>query len=550
MNWKSIIIVTSIFICSTCNRGNTYNEIVFQIADFEVTEYEFSRSMNRELYSGNNTEKGEVRSHKKINWKKEYVDRCYIIADALQYRLDTAKSIKKLVEYSGNYMMAQRYGYLWKETISPIVDAQMILSKEQLIKLRKLFYFDYIMSSDKDSLLRLTGNNTVLRSKAEFLTLKKACANNSILTTGYMSMHWPFTYFWDNKDYMYGMKEGEVSKLLENESSCTFLYLDYIEEVTVTDQLKKTAATEIQIGAESALIRKSAIKRDSICQPELNIQNIATIGDQLAESVSILDINTNLDLIHYTLDSSFIIVTYEEFLEYYLYQPRRPNIHDKESFTEAILIYYEDDYLVNEARKLNLFNSDDFVLDQRTYRNNLLYNKYIEDFIIKRVKIDTTEIQAFYQNNLHDFTKPKSLFGDLLIFQSRREARQYSSILRGMIVKGDTMKVGNINGIEGIVEYQQDIKLEMDSIQLSPGFKRGLWQTSKGDVSNVLEFEDGLFAVFILKEEEGMFIASYPDISEEIEYRLSQHEIEAEKAKLIEELKDKYKVITDNTGFY
>ena len=82
-----------------------------------------------------------------------------------------------------------------------------------------------------------------------------------------------------------------------------------------------------------------------------------------------------------------------------------------------------DDYLIDKAKKNNLYNSTIFQLDQKNYQNNLLYSYYINEEIVKIIKIDSLEVINFYRNNLQQFEQPQEVIINIYSFRNRREAQ-------------------------------------------------------------------------------------------------------------------------------
>jgi hypothetical protein len=122
---KTPVILLALMILGViaCNKKTIDKTIVLKIGKLEITQYEFEKNKTRGLVV-NSADSSALDDPQKVKlWKEQFVDRCFIIEDAYQKRFDTISGTKMQIKYVGDFMMVQRYGYLWKERISPIVDA-------------------------------------------------------------------------------------------------------------------------------------------------------------------------------------------------------------------------------------------------------------------------------------------------------------------------------------------------------------------------------------------------------------------------------------------
>src|SRR6266542_6767274 len=148
---KFIPILILIAFCS-CNSKKKDTEKVLKIGSLEITKYEFEKNKKQEI--------GEKEEKQTSDWKNKFIDKCYIIADAYIKKYDTLTNVKKQIFYIGKIMMVQQGGYLWNETVTPVVDKLKVLTNEKIEKRKKMYYFDYISFSSLESLLEVTKGDT------------------------------------------------------------------------------------------------------------------------------------------------------------------------------------------------------------------------------------------------------------------------------------------------------------------------------------------------------------------------------------------------------
>ncbi len=543
---KHIIFLMLIILCSCSQDNNSDKSIIIKIGQLEITKYEYERNRTREMIT--NTKDSSILhdSEKIAQWKKSYLDRCYIITDAYQKGYDTTTVIKNLIDYMGNYMMCIRYGYLWKATISPIVDKAMEITPEKIEKRKKLYYFDVISCNNLKNLLTATNGDTVISTKEEFLQLKSKSAQNGSFTSNYFSQQWPFIDFWNYKDYLFNMKEGEVSQLLLQHNKYFYFYLDHVEEVPVSQNDRKYLSDILQSGTEEELIKKTDSQRDVTCQPVLNQDNISVIASFIKNGNTIFRFNEDIELIKYKIDGVERKIGFNAFLQYYSNQPLRRKIENKETLTTAIKDYYMDDYLINEAKKLDLYNSDNFKLDQKTYQNNLLYEKYIVNEITNKLKIDSSEIVDYYEETLNQYSQPKIITAKLYVFKDGQSAVKSKNTILQLLKNNDVEKTGDTTSIKGLVKYLHT-DIDMESTNFSVDIKNMLLNTEVGKFSVTPIPYNGNYVLLFKVNEEGKSYIRLDELYGQLEYLIKSKKTKVEERNLVSQLKKKYKLEIDKT---
>jgi hypothetical protein len=542
-NCIGFLVLVFVFSCSNNNTRLDKN-VVLKIGKLEITKYEFERNKTRDLVINGTDSSALYNSAKLAVWKKSYINKCMIIADAYDKKYDTIKSIQKKIEHVGNYMMVQRYGYLWKQTISPIVDANKVVTDEKIEKRKKIYYFDYVASKNIEELIKLTNPDTIVQNKAEFLNLKKQYPQNNALSAGYFSIQWPFLSFWKYRDYIYQMKEGSVSKPLLVGNNLMYLYLDHVEEITITDKEKANILTELQLGTEEELLAKGALDMKAQCQPNLNEPNIDIISQFLSKGNSITEFKDDIELIEYYINDTLRKKGSKDFIEYYSNLIMRDEIKDKERLRSYIYEFYGDDYLMNEAKKLNLYNSDIFKLDKKNYQNNILFGKYFENEILKNIKVDSSEIIRYYTANKHLFKQPKNIVASMYVFDKMSDAITNSNkIVEHLNKKKDTAN------IEGLSQLISKVMIDLEKTdQYSKEFINTLIATPIGRITQRPVLHQNKYVVLFKNEENGESYKKLLDVYNNIENQIKAEKGEIKRQALVSQLKTRYKIELDKTG--
>ncbi len=125
----------------SCAHNEIENKIILKINDLEVSEYEFYKNLSKSSLPNLDTKTINRNDKEIIEYLRDY----YFVCDALNLKYDTLSSFKKEIFYTSGFMMTQKYGYLWKNNVSPIVDNFKELNKNKLENRKRVFYFDVVL---------------------------------------------------------------------------------------------------------------------------------------------------------------------------------------------------------------------------------------------------------------------------------------------------------------------------------------------------------------------------------------------------------------------
>jgi hypothetical protein len=517
----------------------TNNQPALKIGELVVSKYEFERSLKKANQSDNK------QNLKK--WKEEYINKLLVIADAYAKKYDTLSAINNQVSFMSKFMMVQKYGYLWQSIISPKVDEFKIPTKEKIEKRKKLFYIDFIICENIDSLKTITHNDTILDIK-KYNELKKQCNSKSFLKTGYISMQWPFLSFWKYKEYLFNQHEGTVSQLLHEGKQGIYIYLDHIEEINVDEKEKQRLQTELQIGIEKEIDDSLSIDIEKKTLLTLNDKNIGLLENFLDSSNNIFAYKTNLELLTYKLDQKEKKVDLQTFLDFLKLLPMQSVITNKAMLEEYLKQYVFDEYLNSEAIKLKLYEVDTFLISQKTFKENLMYSEYIQKEIFEKVQIDPSDIQNYYTKNASKYTAPKSIITNIFTFTNKDMAEQGLSQLKDLIVNNKLENKKEVMNINGLTNSNYNQSFDLSNNTLSNNLLAEIKALNIGEFSNIPQQYKGNWVIIQKVKEEGKVIQPFEELQKGIEMQLKAQESDKTLKVLVEKLRKQYPVTIDNTG--
>lgn len=80
--------------------------------------------------------------------------------------------------------------------------------------------------------------------------------------------------------------------------------------------------------------------------------------------------------------------------------------------------------LLIEALKAGMGNSDDYRKKMNEYKNSLIFGMFIEKVIVPEIRINNSELIAWYEKNLPSYSSPQMIRMKSLLFSDKKNARE------------------------------------------------------------------------------------------------------------------------------
>ncbi len=537
---KNLYLVSILLFFWGCNQESVNNKIILKFDNLEVSDYEYKKNIDGII----------SQSQESINKKDvlRYLNGYYFVSDAIGKGYDTISDIKKQVFYTSQLMMVQKYGYLWKETASINIDKFKKLNNQKIEKRKKIYYFDYILVTDYAKFKSFFNTNDSIIKKEDYSILKKSCNKYDFLETGYSSQQWPFLAFNGYMDYIFNMKVGDISKILKIENFYYILYLEHIETIDIDETEKKKLETELQLYKEVEIDKK---KENEIKQKgDLKIyeDNIDSFLIYLIDS-SFYEIDNQKIIMEYSINGVFRKINFKDFKEYLTFTPFNAKIDSRDKIREFISQFYWDDFLSEEAKTLGLYSANQFLLDQRNYRNKLLIQKYLEREVWQKICVDSNEVISYFSNNPSSFTKPKSFTGDIYLFANYSDALGCVPLFEKLSNTDNVNLLPEKTAIPNLLDIIQNYSIDNVKSWLPTELLKEIYKTPINGVCYKPIPLKGKYGIFFKKENVGDVKESISESFEKIYLKLKYEKSIMKEEELLNELKQKYKIKLNNTGY-
>ena len=529
---KTSYIIFIFFFLLSCENEST-KDIVLKLGDYELTQFEYEKNFLRYYQKISETEKAK-------QWENEFLYKCYFISDAYKKHYDTINSLIERTNFIADLMMVQQYGYLWQETIAPIVNSYKKLDKEKIDRRGYIYYFDYIATSQIENFINYNEQDTII-SLQEFNYLKSLCHSNQELKTGYISLQWPFLSFWEYRNQLIDLQEGDITSPLIVDGDYIVLLLDRKERFNVTDSDKEELMSQLVQGIEEEIDRKKTKEMDYYGKPQINKQNLDSLYHFLICGNNLKDYSKNVELITYTLKGNRETIYCSDFIKFFTNLPLQAKLDTYKELTFYLNQIYYNKYLVLEAKELGLYEVDTFQLEMKSFYEKLMFAEYLKSEIEDKVEISQNEIEAYYQVNKNHYFLNKNLIGDIFIFKTEQDAHKALNMIKIAIESNNYNKLLFSNDFKNQYNYielnfNQIIHLDKEK-SFSYEFKRAL---SNQDVNSIYPLpikKDSSYFLFYKKSVTDIYKPNFNEVFNTILNELRRKKIEVFKQERLNQLK-------------
>jgi hypothetical protein len=531
--------------CAADQSGELSDKIVLKVANVGITEYEFNKNLKlfQGTYQGKYGVKPGTDSLKK--WKLEFIDRTYFLADAYSKGYDTVRQVQKQVENMGRMVLAQSNGPLEQR----IVRDAMHIDEDEIVKAidrsRKKITIKYLKFNDFDKALYAIGGKAAI-SVDEFNSFTKLLVNPAQqIVVNELTLVWPFKWLWESEEYLYSLKEGDITPLMLFSNGSFIIHVIKVE----MDSLNNTYEYRKQImkDLESQKAEKILLAYRSEMRKETDVMYNVPI---LEKFVSILNKTGPVNLFALTdfesiLNENFFIykisgdeikVSVKEFITRSNDQVLRMQVQDSNDVLRLIESQVQTDYAYKKASTLGVLTDKKYLLDRANYKKQMIYNYYEMKFLKNKVSVSENEITDWYTSHKETYTQPTDVVVSLYSLKNEIDAYQVKewllkNLVDSVIATNDVLVEENL-----LMNYQKDVNRQ-----------KLVWyamQMKTNDVIGPLLYRDKYFVIH-KKREIGKRIQAIVEIKDIVTAQVMAKKTSDRKKEILFALKNTYELVSD-----
>ena len=203
---------------------------------------------------------------------------------------------------------------------------------------------------------------------------------------------------------------------------------------------------------------------------------------------------------------------------------------------EVIDQMVEKKVLIQEARNRGIDKTEEYKVLVKVYENSLVFGTFVQRVVLPEVKIDETEIKAYYDGHQSEFTAPARMQLDSVVFQKRSDAEETMKKLRS----GDQLSWIKENA-DGQVSKDAEGLMELNGVivampTLSEGLRSALAGANAGDF-RLYEGPNGYFYAIAVTAVYPSTVQEYEAVKQLIARQLFKERLQAGIATWVEKLR-------------
>ncbi|PWG81296.1 peptidylprolyl isomerase [Pararcticibacter amylolyticus] len=536
-----VVIVSLLFSCTHSTKDESFaaNKVVLSVGKVGITEYELEKNLKlfKDAYRDTANQQPSVVEIKK--WIEGFVDRTYFLADAYEKGYYKRQEVTQGVASMERLIISQRKGLLEQF----MLNGKLTINKKELElareRSRKKISIEYLRFEDFDAAKHFIGGVEIKGSEKFREAVDNSRKHNAIFYEEKI-IEWPFTDFSQYHEYLFNLKEGEVTPILTMLDGC---YLFYIKDIAISKNgtPDNEIIQKLKFQKEAEIIAGYKKEVDSNTNVIYNSDVLSKFGGILSsraplhkfEKKDFSDI-LSLDAFTYILKQKRIRYTVSDLINYYNYLPLKPEIRNIEQIGEIIrsMVYSEYSYL--KAKECGITADPKFILDRENYQKNLIYDYYETEQLKSSVKLSKEDISGWYNKHRSEYVQPVGVNVSIFSFKDSLDRNKgFSDILR---YHNDKLRASQIKVAESI---QWNINSSYRKPVLSERVMQRLLLSKNGQVLPPIELA-GKYSVIIKNYDYGQLNMQLDEVKELIAGHIKSAKLKEVKEGCLTLLKPKY----------
>lgn len=546
------VVLMLIFSCTNKYNNNDTSRIVLKIDNLSITEYEYSQSFAKDNLDINEIKSEKLRDKQVEKWKLGYLNKIYLVVDALNKGYGEEKTVINKVERYANYMLAKENGYLWNYVEKPKLDFSTEEIKDAYKKRATEYYVESIVFLDTTyyyknrEKMRLLGDNQLNNFISQFDQKK---VKYQIFPARYPYIE--LITFPNLIDTL--TTDRNIGPFFHNDLC---FYFNILKKEVIKQKPFKECKDEVLnelINYRSRTIVNENVKKilDS-AKPVYYEDNLSKYlrMNYVYSNKGVLDLGylttPDLPLVKYYHNNSAIQIGSHHFWRYrhnfYLVMDLK-NINDIKFELNNLIV---EEAVSEEAKKLKLDTLSTFLLEIKSYRNKLALTVYQDSIKAVISPASQEELSDYYRKNQNSFLGSDNAIFSLYSFNSYENAVEAKFKIRGILKSKELNKSKDIYSLSGINNYIESESISRHNTSYPKEFIGFLFKLSPEFPSEPYKLGNE-HIIAVKKSESGTAIKPFDEVKEEIERKIRNEKFQQIKSAMIQELKKKYKVEIDLT---
>jgi len=525
-------------------------KIVLSVGKVNITAYEFEKNLKtfKQTFlqkNGHEPQAADIQS-----WENDFINRAYFLADAYDKGYDKDRHIDSMVESVGHFIIAQNNGLLEKKMEGNGIQPNSPEVRVALERSKKKMVIEYIRFKDEQTALKAL-HNKLPANGPEF---KQALAKTDLVYNPYGqdTLVWPFEKFWGREEYLFNLKNDEVTPLVKFADGCCIFHVTNIDYALVPPINESMMLYKLQI------LQKQKIRQlnntETIEKAHIQIDN--NTADKLAPMLK----NYIYGAGHTFVKSGFNkllpqklltynrpdghpeVITIGAFLDYYNSLLLKQDINNTDDLNTYLTSMVSSDYAFAKAVKMGITRQPKFMLDQQNYKNKLVYAKYEAGQLDSKDPVSDNEILAVYNMLKPHFIEATDAVVSVYYFHNRLDALQAMARLRRNIIEA--------SGFSGLDAVKLHLNLNYTSSILPDTLKKIAFSLKNNMISNPVNVQ-GNFAIVKKESESGSRVKNLTEVRDVVIKAVGNERLAKNKQMKISQLKEQYKLKNNiDTGLF
>jgi hypothetical protein len=515
------------------DNNDDYKEVVLDIPPVIITRYEYKKNLNELINNYKNTNKAEPSEEILNNWRKEFLEKMYLLAGLKDEGFDKRQDVLNTVNSMERVIITQEHGLVYDEFVTKEVNVSEEAVKAAYEKSGKHIKVEYLKFPDKSyltSMSSISKTNGKIETKDDFNTLASACKGHSQIKYGTVEFVWPYFGIKNIAEKMYNLEKDEIIQPTEMADG---IYVYCAKEVYYAEKLPyEKISPRIKMileENEKTVLRNTFYSKvdaavfshvdEAACDKFINKYDIELFKDynesRRAEKLNMQfkDILEDTMLI-FSINSVNSILTVEGFLNHYSHMLMLPIFTNQSDLSNYLLGYVREEYLLQLADSLGIKQSIKFQLDKTNYKNKTILGFFEARDLLPNIQVSGDEIEIYYGEHQQDYLSGETAKISVYTFDSERNAKiGRMGLMRGM--KNTPPESEGKPQYEGLKQLDSNVVVTRNDGKYSKEIIRVIFNLKDDQISSPLK-SSGDFIVIKKIKETGSTVKPIEEVRDDI----------------------------------
>jgi hypothetical protein len=543
-------------------QDDIYEDIVLEIPPVKITRYEYEKNLNEFVNSYKNTNEKDPSEEDLKLWRKDFLDRMYLLVDLSNKGYDKHQDIIDVVKSMERIILTQDYGLVYDEFVAKKVNVSeeaVRAAYDRSGKHIKVEYLKFPSNEYLNSLVSSFKTNSKIETKKDFTILTAISKENPQIKNDTVEFVWPYFGMENIAEKIYTLQKDEIIPPTEMmDGIYVYSAIDvYQADKRPYEKIRPMIRMILEENRKSALRKAFYSKVDNavssrvdevVCYKFMKKYDIELFKD-INESRRTKNLNMQFKdvlkdtMLVYSFNSVKSFLTVEDFLQHYSHSAMLPTFSNQSDVSNYLTKYAQEEYLLQLADSLEIKKGIKHQIDKKNYKNKTILSFYEARELMPAIQVSDDEIEKYYRGHQQEYLSGDTAEITAYTFDTERNAFMgRMNLPRGM--KNTPQENEGKPQYEGLKKLDSNVTVTRNNGKYSNEIARVIFNLKDDQYSRPIKLSSDFIVIKKIKES-GSTVKPIEEVRDDIIQGIKEMKCDKIKKEKVLIAKKKYRIKVD-----